>query len=73
MSSFQEIYRGVLISWGWNRGVYSGVLISGGGGGGVGIEVYRGVLISGGWNRGALLCVLHFSETSCTNKEIIAN
>ena len=45
----------------------------GGGGGGVGIEVYRGVLISGGWNRGALLCVLHFSETSCTNKEIIAN
>ena len=51
MFSFQgagiDVYRGVLVSGGWNRGFHcieSSFQ-------GAGIDVYRGVLVSGGWNR----------------------
>ena len=60
MSSFQgvgieefTVYRGVLMSGCWNRGVPLYTEVSSFQG--VGIEeftVYRGVLISGCWNRG---------------------
>ena len=63
MSSFQgvgvegsTIYRGVLISGGWNRGVPLYTEVSSFQGVGVeGSTIYRGVLISGGWNRGVPL------------------
>ena len=52
------MYRGFLISGGWNRGVPLYTEVSSFQG--VGIEelhtcCYRGVLISGGWNRGVPL------------------
>ena len=80
MSSFQgvgiegsTVYRGVLISEGWIRGVPLYTEVSSFQGVGIeGSTVYRGVLVSGGWNKeNSLFCRFSHDRGACFVKRTV--